>query len=101
MGPAWAVMDLQPGAGIRIACLLTPDNAPGPGIGLFIRMEYRSKHYTVVQGNGPHPWKWSVRLDEKTLKSGESKTRASAVINAVWLIDKALAPKKKLFQPDD
>jgi hypothetical protein len=64
-------------------------------------MEYRSKHYTVVQGIGPHSWKWSVRLDEKTVKSGESKTRASAVINAVWLIDKALAPKKKLFQPDD
>jgi hypothetical protein len=62
-------------------------------------MEYRSKHYTVVQGIGPHSWKWSVRLDEKTLKSGESKTRASAVINAVWLIDKALAPKRSFFNP--
>ena len=73
----------------------------GRAFGLYIRMEYRSKHYTVVQGIGPQSWKWSVHLDGKTVKSGESKTRASAVINAVWLIDKALAPKKKLFQPDD
>jgi hypothetical protein len=73
----------------------------GPGFGLSIWMEYRGKHYTVVQGIGPQSWRWSVHLDEKTLKSGESKTRASAVVNAVWLIDKALAPKKKLFQPDD
>jgi hypothetical protein len=81
--------------------LLTSGNAPDAAFGLYIRMEYRSKHYTVVQGIGPQSWKWSVHLDEKTVRSGESKTRASAVINAVWLIDKALAPKKKLFQTDN
>jgi hypothetical protein len=96
-----AVVDLQLSAGVLNRLFVDIRQCAGPGVGLFIRMEYRSKHYTVVQGIGPHPWKWSVRLDEKTLKSGESKTRASAVINAVWLIDKALAPKEKLFQPDD
>ena len=74
---------------------------PDPVFGLFMRMEYRNKHYTVVQGIGPHSWKWSVRLDEKTLKVGESRTHASAVVDAVWVIDKALAPKKKPFQPGD
>jgi hypothetical protein len=93
------VVDLQLSTGVLNRLFVDIGQRAGPGFGLFIRMEYRGKHYTVVQGIGPHSWKWSVRLDEKTLKSGESKTRASAVTNAVWLIDKALAPKKKLFQP--
>ena len=28
-------------------------------------MEYHGKHYTIVQGIGPHSWKWPVHLDEK------------------------------------
>ena len=59
-------------------------------------MEYRGKNYTTVQGVEPDTWKWAVQLDEKTVKSGEAKTRASAATNAVWAIDKALAPKGKL-----
>jgi hypothetical protein len=94
-------VDLQLSGGVLNRLFVDTRQCAGPGVGLFIRMEYRSKHYTVVQGIDPHSWKWSVRLDEKTLKSGESKTHASAVINAVWLIDKALAPKKKLFQSDN
>jgi hypothetical protein len=62
-------------------------------------MEYRGKHYTIVQGIGPDSWKWSVHLDEKSVKSGESKTRASAKTSAVWLIDKALSPKKVAMIP--
>jgi hypothetical protein len=96
------VVDLQlSGVWNRLVVVVDIRQCAGPGIGLFIQMEYRSKHYTVVQGIGPHSWKWSVRLDEKTLKSGESKTRAAAVINVVWLIDKALASKQKLLQRDD
>jgi hypothetical protein len=33
-------------------------------------------------------------LDEGTVKSGTAETRAAAMNSAVWLIDKALAPKK-------
>jgi hypothetical protein len=58
-------------------------------------MEYRGKNYTIVQGVEADTWKWAVQLDEKTVKSGEAKTRAAAT-NAVWAIDKALAPKGKL-----
>jgi hypothetical protein len=57
-------------------------------------MEYRGKSYTIVQG-GPHSWKWSVRLDEKTVKSGEAPTRAAAKNSVVWLVDKALARLQK------
>jgi hypothetical protein len=65
-------------------------------------MEYRGRHFTIVQGVGPDSWKWTVHLDSKTVKSGEAKTRSSAMTNVVWLIDKALAPKKmKLVPPSD
>jgi hypothetical protein len=65
-------------------------------------MEYRGKNFTIVQGIGPDSWKWTVHLDEKTVKSGEATSRSTAKTSVVWLIDKALAPKKvKLVPPAD
>src|SRR6476646_4990241 len=40
------------------------------------RMQYRGKSYTIVQSVGPDRWKWTIRLDEKTIKSGEAPSRA-------------------------
>jgi hypothetical protein len=57
-------------------------------------MEHRGKGYTVVQGVDADSWKWAVHIDEKTVKSGDAKTRAAAVTNAIWVIDKALGKKK-------
>jgi hypothetical protein len=62
-------------------------------------MEYRGKRFTIVQGIGPNSWKWAVYLDEKTVKSGEAKTRASAQTNAIWAIDKVLARQKVKAPP--
>jgi hypothetical protein len=56
-------------------------------------MEYRGKHYIVVQGIEPDSWKWTVDLDEHTVRSGEAKTRASAVTAVILCIDKALGKK--------
>jgi hypothetical protein len=65
-------------------------------------MEYRGKRFTIVQGIGPSSWKWTVHLDEKTVKSGEAASRPAAMNSVVWLIDKALAPKKlKLVPPTE
>jgi hypothetical protein len=65
-------------------------------------MEYRGKNFTIVQGIGPDSWKWTVRLDETTVKSGEATSRSTAKTSVVWLIDMALAPKKvKLVPPAD
>jgi hypothetical protein len=65
-------------------------------------MEYRGKHFTIVEGAGPDSWKWTVHLDAKTVKSGGAETRSSAMTTVVWLIDKALEPKKvKLVPPSD
>ena len=54
-------------------------------------MEYRGKRITVVQGIEPKSWKWTVHLDDKTVKSGVAISRESAMTSAVWLIDRALA----------
>jgi hypothetical protein len=65
-------------------------------------MEYRGKQYRIVQGIGPDSWKWTVHLDETTVKSGEAGSRAAAMNSVVWLIDKALAPKEaKPVRPSD
>jgi len=58
-------------------------------------MEYRGKSYTILQGVGPHSWKWSVRLDDKTLKSNEAPTRAAAKNSVGWPVDKTLAKLQK------
>ena len=62
-------------------------------------MEYRGKNYTIVQGGGADSWKWTVQLDARTFKSGQATTRASAITNAVWAIDEALAPRKADINP--
>jgi len=54
-------------------------------------MEYRGKHYTIVQGVGPHVWKWKVHLDEKNVQTGEAKSRDAAKNTVIWLIDRTLA----------
>ena len=62
-------------------------------------MEYRGKQYTVIREIGPEPWKWTVHLDETQVKSGTAPTRAIAITNAIWAIDKELAPKNGIDPP--
>ena len=63
-------------------------------------MEYRGKHYTILQGLKPNTWEWKVHLDEKTIKSGDAPTRAAAKNMVIWEVDKAFAPKTvKLKSP--
>jgi hypothetical protein len=54
-------------------------------------MEYRGKRISIVDGGEPNSYKWTVRLDEKTVKSGTAISRESALTSAVWLIDRARA----------
>jgi hypothetical protein len=56
-------------------------------------MQYRGKHYIVMQGIEPASWKWTVDLDERSCKSGEAKTRGLAISAVVLLVDKLLARK--------
>ena len=57
-------------------------------------MEYRGKTYTMVQGIGPNPWTWTVRVDEKTVRTGDAPTRAAAMTSVMWTVDKVLAIRK-------
>ena len=64
-------------------------------------MEYRGKTFTIAQGIEPHSWKWTVHLDEKTVKSGESPSQEAARNSVVWFVDRSLSSKKvKLIPPD-
>jgi hypothetical protein len=56
-------------------------------------MEYRGKTYTIVRLES-HSWKWTVQLNEKTVRSGVSPSREAARTSVVWFVDKALAVKK-------
>jgi hypothetical protein len=61
----------------------------------YLKMQYRGKHYIVVQGIEPDSWKWTVDLDEQTSKSGEAKTRGLAVSAVVLLVDRLLTRKPR------
>ena len=56
-------------------------------------MQYRGKHYIVMQGIEPGSWKWTVDLDERTSRSGEARTRGLAISAVVLLVDRLLARK--------
>jgi hypothetical protein len=64
-------------------------------------MEYRGKHYNIVQGTQPGSWKWTVELHDRSVKSGESPTREAARVRAMWIIDQARAKKRKPDSPAD
>jgi hypothetical protein len=69
-------------------------------------IEYRGKHYTVVQGTEPDSWRWTVQLDETTAKSAVATSRSAARTSAewlidMWMIDKMLEPKKIKSPPSD
>jgi hypothetical protein len=64
-------------------------------------MKYRGKHYIVVQGIEPNSWKWSVDVDERTVKTGAAKSRLAAVKAVERVVDRSQMPKKRrLAKPD-
>jgi hypothetical protein len=58
-------------------------------------MEYRGKHYSVLQGIDGN-WKWSVAGIEGHTKSGTAPSRPAGIKAAERA---ALAPKKKRLVP--
>jgi hypothetical protein len=66
----------------------SPSIVPGCG------MEYRGKQYTIIQGIGPHSWKWALHWDEKTVKSGQATSRDAAMDSVVWLIEGRLRRRR-------
>ena len=58
-------------------------------------MVYKGIEYQVVQSSSPDGWKWTVFLGAKRTRTGESTTRADAVLDAERAIDKALKVSDK------
>jgi hypothetical protein len=58
-------------------------------------MKHRDIEYQIRQTANPTGWKWTVHMDGKRTKTGESSSRVSAIFSAVRAIEKALgAPSK-------
>jgi hypothetical protein len=58
-------------------------------------MKHRDIEYRIHQTTNPKSWMWTVHMDEKRTKTGESSSRGNAIFNAVRAIDKALAALSK------
>ena len=72
-------------------------SSPSARRGMKYRGGYRDKQYTIVQGTEASSWRWTVRLDEKTIKSGHAISRDAAMNRVVWLIDKPLSRARSPF----
>lgn len=53
-------------------------------------MNYKGIEYSVLRTANPTGWKWTVFLDETRTRSGSAHSRAYAVLEAEYAIDKAL-----------
>jgi hypothetical protein len=72
--------------------------SPSGRRGMKYRGGYRGRQYTLVQGTEDSSWRWTVRLDEKTIKSGHAISRDTAMNSVVWLIDKPLSRARSQFR---
>ena len=66
-------------------------SSPSGRRGMKFRGGYCGKQYTIVQGTEASSWRWTVRLDEKTIKSGHAISRDAAMDRVVWLIEKPVS----------
>lgn len=65
-----------------------------------MELKHRDIEYTVVQGLGRQLWKWTVTINDMTLR-GQAATKPEAIADSERAIDRALAPKKlRLVRPD-
>jgi hypothetical protein len=58
-------------------------------------MEYKAIQFEIIQATIPFCWKWIVFLDATRMRTGIALTRADAVFNAEFAIDKALASRQR------
>jgi hypothetical protein len=61
-------------------------------------MEYKNIQFDVIQTTNPYGWKWIVFLDANRTRTGVGLTRADAVLDAEFAIDKALEGRQRLKQ---
>jgi hypothetical protein len=57
-------------------------------------MEYKTIQFEVIETTNPYCWKWIVFLDATRARTGIGLTRADAVLDAEFAIDKALESRQ-------
>jgi hypothetical protein len=60
-------------------------------------MEYRGTRFEIVETVNPCCWKWVVFLDETRMRTGVALTRADAVLDAEFAIEKALQGRQRAY----
>ena len=58
-------------------------------------MEYKAIQFEIIQATIPFCWKWIVFLDATRMWTGIALTRADAVLDAEFAIDKALESRQR------
>jgi hypothetical protein len=58
-------------------------------------MEYKAVQFEVMQTTNPCCWEWVVFLDATRTRTGVALTRADAVLDAEFAIDKALEDRAR------
>jgi hypothetical protein len=59
-------------------------------------MKQREIEYQILQTANPTGWKWTVHMDQRRTKTGESSSRGSAIFSAIRAIDRALGAPPKI-----
>jgi hypothetical protein len=57
-------------------------------------MEYKAIQFEIIQTTNPCCWKWVVFLDATRTQTGIALTRADAVLDAEFAIEKALESRQ-------
>jgi hypothetical protein len=57
-------------------------------------MEYKALQFEIIQMTNPGCWKWVVFLDATKTRTGIALTRADAVLDAEFAIEKALESRQ-------
>lgn len=58
-------------------------------------MEYKAVQFEVIQMTNPCSWKWIAFLDATRTRTGLALTRADAVLDAEFAIDKSLESRQR------
>ena len=58
-------------------------------------MEYKAIQFEIIQTTNPCCWKWVVFLDATKTRTGIALTRADAVLDAEFAIEKAFESRQR------
>jgi hypothetical protein len=63
-------------------------------------LKYQDIEFTIVQGLGRELWKWSLTIEDVTLK-GQAATKSEAIAEAERAIDRSLSRRNLKVVPPD